>query len=308
MRRIILLVLCAFMLSGCTSGKKHERTVFSMDTHINMTVYGQKGDTLLDEAESQINRINDKFGVYNITKTVSSPDDEVNELLAVAQRVKESTNGAFDINVAPVMQIWGFYSEEFSEKKYRVPTQEEINIALNLVKSGEYIDLGGIAKGYCADRVTQMLKENGVKSAVLSFGGNVSVIGKTPQGKDWAVGIQNPFGEGIYATVYAHDTSVVTSGDYMRFFEQNGKKYHHIINPKTGYPAENELTSVTVIADSGTYADALSTALFVMGREEAEKYWDNHRDFEMVLITKDGKIYCTENVKINTDKEKQVVA
>lgn len=302
MKKIILLVLCALLFSGCSAEKKQERTVFSMDTHIQMTVYDKHKTNALDKAEQEINRINDKFGIANLNKTLLESDDETKELLKKAQSIKESTGGAFDINVAPVMRIWGFYSSEFSEKKHRVPTQSEIDEALLTAQEGIYIDLGGIAKGYCADRVAEILKADGVQSAVLSFGGNVLLIGKTPYGEDWAVGIQSPFDDGIFATVFASDTSVVTSGDYIRYFEKNGKKYHHILNPETGYPAESDLTSVTVIAEDGAYADGLSTALYVMGREKAEEYWRNHKDFEMVLITKDGKIYCTDvNIQTNHD-------
>ena len=307
MKKIIWLILCAFLLFGCASEKKYERTVFSMDTHIKLSVYAKNADALLDEAEKEIKRINDKFGLKNTERIPSEADDETKILLNKAQEIKESTKGAFDINVAPVMKVWGFHSDEFSEKKYRVPTATELAEALNVAHEEQQIDLGGIAKGYCADKVTELLKNNGVRNAVLSFGGNVSLIGKSPVGKDWTVGIQNPFGEGIYATIYTSDTAVVTSGDYIRFFEKDGIRYHHIINPETGYPVQNELASVTVITKSGTYADALSTALFVMGKDNSVKYWNDHKDFEMVLITKDGNIHCTENVNIHTDKKINII-
>lgn len=303
MKKIILLILCVFLLSGCSVNGKKERQMFSMDTHIVMNVYDGCSDETLDKAEAEIERINEKFGILNIDKTVFDPDEETEMLLKTAQNIKELTDGAFDINVAPLMRIWGFYSAQFSEKEHRIPTQSEIKEAMDVSLTGEYIDLGGIAKGYCADRVTEILKSDGVESAVLSFGGNVSLIGKPTLDEKWAVGIKSPFDEGIYATVYANDTAVVTSGDYMRYFEEKGKRYHHILNPTTGYPAESDLTSVTVIADSGAYADGLSTALFVMGKEGAQSYWSKHRDFEMVLITKDGEIYYTEGVDIKADRE-----
>lgn len=303
MKKIILLILCVFFLSGCSSNGKKERQMFSMDTHIIMNVYGRCSEETLDKAEVEIERINEKFGIANIDKTFSSPDEETKALLKTAQDIKIGTDGAFDINIAPLMRIWGFYSSQFSEKKHRIPTQSEIDEAKNAAQTGMYIDLGGIAKGYCADRVAEILKSDGVESAVLSFGGNVALIGKPVLDEKWAVGIQSPFDEGVCATIFANDTSVVTSGDYMRFFEKDGKRYHHILNPATGYPVENELTSVTVITEDGVYADALSTALFVMGKEKAESYWRNVGDFEMVLITKDGNIYYTDGVDISSDQK-----
>lgn len=303
MKKIIVLILCVFLLSGCSGKAGKERQMFSMDTHIVMNVYGKCSEETLDKAEAEVERINEKFGINNIDKTCSSPDDETKALLKTAQDIKTNTDGAFDVNIAPLMRIWGFYSSQFSEKNHRIPTQSEIDEAMDASSAGVYIDLGGIAKGYCADKVSEILKGDGVESAVLSFGGNVALIGKPVLDEKWAVGIQSPFDEGIYATIYANDTAVVTSGDYMRFFEEGGKRYHHILNPATGYPAESDLTSVTVIADSGVIADGLSTALFVMGREKAENYWRNSGDFEMVLITKDGSIYYTGGVDIDSDKE-----
>ncbi len=303
MKKIILMILCALLLSGCSSNGKKERQMFSMDTHIVMNVYGRCSDETLDKAEAEIERINEKFGILNVDKTVSSPDEETKMLIKTAEDIKESTKGAFDINVAPLMRIWGFYSAQFSEKKHRVPTQSEVDEALLTAEAGEYIDLGGIAKGYCADRVVEILRNDGVESAVISLGGNVALIGKPKFDEKWAVGIKSPFDEGIYATVFANDTAVVTSGDYMRYFEENGRRYHHILNPLTGYPAETDLTSVTVIADSGVYADSLSTALFVMGKDGAIDYWRNHSDFDMVLITQDGGIHYTDGVDIKSDNK-----
>ena len=311
MKRILPLILCVVLLASCSGAvdenKKHERTLFSMDTQIDMTVYGKNGEEALDKAEEEIKRINEKYGITTLDKTVLSPDEETKALVARAQEIKESTNGAFDISVAPIMRIWGFYSSEFGEKSHRVPSNDEIAEALSAAEQGIYLDLGAMAKGYCADKVVEILKEEGIESAVISLGGNVAVVGSNYDGQPWTVGIQSPFDESIYATVKASDKMIVTSGDYMRYFEQNGRRYHHIINPKTGYPADNDLTSVTVIADNGAYADAISTALFVMGKDKAIEYWKNHKGFEMILITKDGKIYCTQGVDIQTKNEINII-
>lgn len=295
------------MLSSCSGDKKHQRIIFSMDTEIELTVYGRNGEEKLDKAEEEIKRINERFSVSNLGKNTAEKDEEIDALIEVSEEIKKNTNGAFDINVAPIMRIWGFYSEEFSEKNHRVPTQSEIEEALDASSEGIYIDFGAIAKGYCADKLSWLLRNEGVESAVLSLGGNVSLIGAKPDGTPWTVGIKNPFGDGLYATIKAQDTNVVTSGDYVRYFEENGKRYHHIINPFTGYPAESDLTSVTVISNSGATADALSTAFFVMGKDKAIEYFKANGGFELILITKDGKIYCTEGVEISTENEIEII-
>lgn len=311
MKRILPLILCVVLLASC-SGKvdenqKHERTLFSMDTQIDMRVYGENGEEALDKAEEEIKRINEKYGITTLDKTVLSPDEETKSLLLRAQEIKESTNGTFDISVAPIMRIWGFYSSEFGKKSHRVPSNDEIAEALSAAEQGIYLDLGAMAKGYCADKVVEILKDEGIESAVISLGGNVAVVGNNTDGNPWTVGIQSPFDESIYATVKASDKMIVTSGNYMRYFEENGRRYHHIINPETGYPADNDLTSVTVIADNGAYADAISTALFVMGKDKAIEYWKSDKGFEMILITKDGKIYCTDGVDIQTENELSII-
>ncbi len=307
MKKILCLLCAVLLLSSCASEKKYEKTVFSMDTHITMSAYGDGAQKALNEAEKEIKRIDEKFKISNAEKTVFENDDETKELLRTAEEIKEKTNGAFDICVAPIMRAWGFYSEEFTKKEPSVPDDEELTFALSEMKKGNDLDFGAIAKGYCADRVVEILKKNGVKSAVLSLGGNVAVVGKNPNGKPWKVGIQSPFDNSVYATVTVSDKSVVTSGDYIRNFEQNGKKYHHIIDTKTGYPADNELTSVTVIDKNSTKADALSTALFVMGRKKATEFWQSDKSFSMILIEKSGKIFYTEDLKIETNYESEVI-
>lgn len=307
MKKIIPLLLCVVLFTSCVSNAKHEKTIFSMDTEINMTVYGKNAEEALIKAEEEIKRMNEKYSVANMAKTSQSIDEETEALLTLAEEIKKETDGAFDINVAPIVRIWGFYSQEFGEKNHRVPTQDEINEALSAAEQGIYLDFGAVAKGYCADQLVEIMRTEGVTSAVLSLGGNVALIGQNPEGEDWTVGIQNPFESGLYATIKASDETIVTSGDYVRYFEQNGKRYHHIINPKTGYPAESGLASVTVISDSGARADALSTALFVMGKDKAIDFWSENKNFGMILITKDGKIYCTEGIDIQTEYEIKII-
>ena len=162
---------------------------------------------------------------------------------------------------------------------------------------GMELDLGAIAKGYAADAVCALLENAGVESALLYLGGNIQTIGTKPDGSAWRIGIQAPESSEYIGILSVSDAAVVTSGGYERYFTgDDGKTYWHIIDPATGYPADSGLLSVTIIADSGAYADALSTALFVMGAEEAIAFWQEHSDFDMVLLTESGEVYVTDGV------------
>ena len=160
------------------------------------------------------------------------------------------------------------------------------------------IDFGGIAKGYTSSRIMQIYKKCGVTSGLVSLGGNVQLLGAKPDGSAWKVAVESPDEDGNYLGILqAKDKAVITSGGYERDFEKNGKKYHHIIDPSTGYPAENGLTSVTIVSDDGTLADGLSTSLFIMGSEKAQKYWKEHSDeFDTILVKDDGSILVSEGI------------
>ena len=164
--------------------------------------------------------------------------------------------------------------------------------------TGMQLDLGAIGKGYTGDIISELLKVHGVTSALLDIGGNVQMIGRKPDGSRWRVGIQNPFGEGRLGVLEGEDGAVVTSGNYERYFiGEDGKRYGHIIDPYTGYPAENGLASVSIIAKEGKRCDALSTAVYVMGLEKAIEYWRENGGFEMLLATDENEIYLTEGIK-----------
>ncbi len=175
-----------------------------------------------------------------------------------------------------------------------VPTEP----SLTLEQKGMGIDLGGIAKGYTADRVEKIFKKYDVKSGIISLGGNVQVLGTKENGRAWKVAIQNPENSLEYLGVLdVEDKAVVTSGGYERYFEENGKRYHDIIDPRTGYPADSGLLSATVICDEGIMADGLSTALFIMGKDEAEKFWrKSDWKFDYVLEDKEGTLYITRGI------------
>ena len=206
-----------------------------------------------------------------------------------------------------MLEAWGFTTDE-----NRIPAPDEIQTLLEHVgyeqvslsgneltlPEGVELDLGAVGKGYAGDAAAEVIKEQGVTSALLDLGGNIQAVGKRPDGTDWRIGIRNPFGDGQMGMLLASDCAVVTSGSYERYFVgEDGKEYTHIIDPETGYPVDNGLVSVSIIAEEGKVADALSTSMFVKGLEGAEEYWKEHQDFEMIAVTEDGAIYVTEGIE-----------
>ena len=163
---------------------------------------------------------------------------------------------------------------------------------------GVEVDLGSVAKGYAGDVLTGLLKANGVKSALLDLGGNIQTVGTKPDGSSWRIGVRDPEDEnGYIGVVSVSDKAVVTSGGYERYFEQDGVRYWHILDPETGAPARSGLASVTVVGDSGLLCDALSTALFVMGLDRALEHWRTYRDFEAVFVCEDGSVTVTAGLE-----------
>ena len=313
MKLIVLLLTCFFM-SSCTYQKPQKLTLYAMDTIMDFTVYTDDKELLnkaceeIKKTEQDFSRFNENSDIYKLNNNntaVLSP--QTTEVIKTALSISKKTDGAFDISVSPVLELWGFYT-----KDYHIPTDKEISDTLPFVNykaitvknntisipKGMEIDLGGIAKGYASDKVTGLLKNNGVTSAIISLGGNVHAIGSKPDNEPWKVGIRNPFtpSENI-ATLSVSDKAVITSGGYERKFEENGKSYHHIIDPKTGKPAKSGLSSVTVISDNGIEADALSTALYVMGLDKGVTYWQENQDFDVIFITDDCKIHITPDLK-----------
>ncbi|NLK37186.1 MAG: FAD:protein FMN transferase [Epulopiscium sp.] len=296
--------------------------IFAMNTVMNMTIYGESIESakkILAEAEQEIYQLEALFSATmknsdisyineNAGKSPVKVSEQTITMIEKAKEIQKLTNGAFDITVSPVVKAWGFTTRNF-----RVPKKEEITklisyinsdwITINkeeqtvfLEKPGMAIDLGGIAKGYTADYLSNWFEQKGVASGILSLGGNVIGIG-LHNGNKWGVALQDPLNENASVGILKiGNQSVVTSGGYQRNFEKDGKIYHHIINPKTGYPAEEGLISVTIISSDGTKADGLSTALFVMGIEQAVDFWRQSNDFEAIFITEDRRVLATEGI------------
>lgn len=296
MKKIICLCLICLLLTGCGGAKKAERTVFAMDTVMQLSVWGKDGEKACEQLEALLKDAEKTWSAESLNS--GSLTGEQQTLLERAMDFKERTGGAFDPQMYGIMQVWGF-----DTKNYRVPTDEELENAPKLW------DLGAAAKGYTGDQAVDILQEMDVTCAMLNLGGNVQTYGTKPDGTPWAVGIRDPEGQEEYLAVVSVEgtMSVVTSGDYQRYFEQDGVKYHHIMDPQTGRPADSGLRSVTVISSDGMTADVMSTALFVMGLEKATEFWRQSDDFEAVFVTADGKILATQGVRVSHCDSCQVI-
>lgn len=306
-------------------------TLFAMDTVMELQIQGdeellREGEALIRSLEKELSVTDENSEIARLNKDGKAAlTEDVAELMGKALDICDSTDGALDITIYPVLKTWGFTTGE-----YRVPADEEIQELLENVDyhgvdimsfdatidsdelsdatgticeipEGTQVDLGSVAKGYTSMSLYNLFTDKGVTSGLINLGGNVQCIGSKINGDDWKVAVKSPFidsSSGILGVLSVSDLAVVTSGGYERYFEENGKTYWHILDPKTGKPAENGLVSVTIIGKDGLLCDGLSTALFVKGLDEAIRYYQENRDkeFDMVLVTDDREVYLTEGV------------
>lgn len=294
------------------------RDVFAMDTYMTFTAYGVNAEEAVEEAQEQILQLDEMLSTGNAESEISllnqNGSGDLSEdafyLLQQSINMCERTQGAFNPAVYPLMEAWGFPTKEF-----RVPKKEVIDACLSRLDvsqilcdeaarhvqfetEGMKVDFGGIAKGYTSSRIIDIFKEHRIESGIINLGGNVQTLGTKEDGSLWRVAIQSPEKDMDYLGVLeTSDRAIITSGGYERYFEEDGVVYHHILDPATGYPAENGLISVTIISGNGLLADGLSTALFVMGLEQAEQFWrENSGEFDAVFMTEDQELYVTEGI------------
>lgn len=300
MKRLLCVILICALLTGCSWFEQSADVDFwCMDTYMNVKIWGGPADSAAQEIQDMMNALHTTWsaaneqsllGKLNVGMEVELTEEEAT-ILDRAEALSLRTNGAFNPKMRAVSRAWGFYN-----LAYRVPEQAEIDAAL----AQEQWDLGAAMKGYAGQKAAELLEEMKVDRAILSLGGNIQTFGDKPDGSAWQIAIQNPYGEDALGIISVYGTkSVITSGSYQRFFEANGQRYHHILDPETGYPADSGLISVTVIGTDGMTCDALSTALFVMGLEEGSDFWRQSGDFEAVFVTEDGRIYATEGVSLS---------
>ncbi|MEE3480358.1 MAG: FAD:protein FMN transferase [Lachnospiraceae bacterium] len=333
---LLLPCLLLPLLTSCGLAKNTpiQKTGFFFDTVITVTLYG--GDTreneallsgCMDLAEKYENLFSDTNPDSDISKINAAEgalvhvDPETIKLINIGLAYGSLSEGKFSITCGALTELWDMsekadeYAEKGDEADISIPSSEEISAALatvgdenveiwedtvKLKNPATRLDLGAVAKGYIADRMKEYLLENNVSSAIINLGGNVLTLGDRPDGDKYTIGIQKPFSEDGQAafTLDISDKSVVTSGNYQRFFKKDGKLYHHILDLTTGYPVESDLTSVTVVTDESVDGDCLSTIFFLMGEDWALDYMET-KDLttHAAFIHSDGRITYSEELK-----------
>lgn len=328
-------LLSILSLSGCnpsdTAQDPITATEIKLNTAVTITVYDSDDTDLLTEcmalcdkyekifsrtdADSELYKLNHrKLTAVNGTADTFQLSEPLAELIRTGLSYCESSEGAFDIAIEPLTSLWDFTSDN-----PEVPSNSQIQKALPLcdyhnitfsennpdqvtLKTAETaIELGAIAKGYIADRLKEYLLSQDVHSAIINLGGNVLCIGSKPDGTPFKIGIQKPFADRseTIAVMDITDKSVVSSGVYERCFEQDGILYHHLLDPKTGYPYANDLIAVTIISDSSADGDALSTSCFALGLEKGLELADSLDGVEAFFVTSDHEIYYTKDFQKN---------
>lgn len=293
----------------------HRKTEFLMDTYVTIQALGKKNDVLkaIDDAFAEMERVEKKFTLFDPGNPVYGfngnsdeiTDPEIIYLAEEALKISRKSGGNFDITVKPLIQLWGFYNGRGSlpaENKIK-QVLKQVDYRLLEIRDGVLtkknkkveIDFGSIAKGYALSRAAASLKKSGISSALIDAGGDIYALGSL-DGKPWKIGIRNPRGEGIAGVVRVSSRAVVTSGDYERGFTQDGRRYHHILDPATGYPADGP-ASVTVIAGRADIADGWATALFAAGTKSALKMFRENPEIEGVIVGDEGEIYYSSGAE-----------
>ena len=313
-------LLSVFLLSGCTALPKSESLTMTgtyFDTVVQIEVWGADQDMIehcrkmCETYEQMLSATIDTSEISKINNAGGEPvsvSDETAELIEKGIEYGELSGGRFDITIAPASELWDFTDNEDKT----IPDPDKLADAVShidyhcvsvdgntvvLTDPEAQIDLGGIAKGYIADRLKEYLESEGIEHALIDLGGNMLALGGRYDGTDFRIGLQKPFAETgtAMAALSINDQSVVTSGDYERYFEKDGVIYHHILDPSTGYPVQNDLDQVTIISDRSADGDALSTTCFAMGLEDGLQLIRSLDGVEAVFVTKDGEIHTSSD-------------
>lgn len=329
MKKIVIfisLILMIFIV-GCSTkdvDNPISRTEIIMGTTVGVTLYENGSEEVLDKVfkrvqeienlvsinkeETEIDKLNENAGISPVKLS-----DTSFEIIEKALYYSKLSTGGYDLTVGPLVKLWNIGLPEA-----KVPTQEEINeviknidytkVVLNkdtkevfLSQKGMLLDLGSIAKGYAADEIVKILKEENINSAIIDLGGNIYALGFKEGNKNWKIGIQNPFDNRgkIVGSLEVSNKTVVTSGVYERYIEQDGQTYHHILNPETGYPYETDIAGVSIIADKSIDGDALSTLVFTKGLEKGLELVENIDGVDAIFITNNKEVYVTKDLKDN---------
>ena len=324
---VILIIAVIIPQTGCGDKEPVSKSEFCLDTSCEITIYDMedmtdaKANEILELTYDEIQKYenllsktiegSDVYRINSESGDAAEVSDDTIDVISKGLLMGKLSQGAFDITVGALTDLWDFKSEdpqvpEDAAIKKALETVGFSNVSVkdNKVKLSDTdtkLDLGGVAKGYIADRIKDYLEEEGVRHAMINLGGNVLAMGSKLDGSDYNIGIQEPFdetGEPI-TSVKISDKSVVTSGIYQRYFKADGKIYHHILDPNTGYPCENNLYSVTILTDSSLTADALSTTCFLLGYDRGMKLINQLDNVDAVFITNDNQIHYSKNFQNN---------
>ncbi len=317
---IFLLIIMSCVFAGC-SVQKNDSTVIAMNTVCTQTVYAQYeviagAEQILFETEAEFSKYVQTSDIYKINENAGrfvAVSQKTYDVLKRAVELAKITDGAFDPTVGKIVEAWDFTNEP------KVPEEQEISALLQgvgydkiefdeenisvKIQENQAIDLGALVKGYAGDQLLAYYKGQKVSDGLLNLGGNMTAFGDKG-GEPFVIGIRDPLGEAneYFCTAQLKDVSLVTSGAYERFFEENGVTYHHIIDPKTGYPADSDILSVSILSDDGMLADALSTAVFVLGSDDGLRLVENN-GAQALIVLKDNTFIATDEFINNTDMQ-----
>lgn len=319
MRKLFLWLLAlGLLLSGCgQAGEPAEASAFLLDTAVSVRIYEGGGrDTaqaaldLCADYEKIFSRTDPDSELYRLNhREITQVSDELAQVIALGLDYGRSTGGAFDITMGAVSELWDFAAEdpalpdgEEVARRLAHTGWETVSVEGNTVTFADpetVIDLGGVAKGYIADRLADFLRGEGVISAIIDLGGNLYCLGSRPGGEPFQVGIQYPYEERqtTIGGLPAENLSVVTSGLYERSFTLDGRLYHHILDPDTGWPVENDLLAVSIVSERSVDGDALSTACFVLGLEAGMDLVEDTEGVEAVFITDDFQVHLSSGLE-----------
>jgi len=313
----LIIVIFLTNLSACTAPKesKLSKSDFVLNTVVTITIFDNSDEKIIDECfdlcryyESLFSRTDENSEIYKLnTRQISEVSDETAEVISKGLEYGAISDGNFDITIEPLSSLWNFTGDSpsvpseaaIAEAKSHVDYKAVSVLGNTITFENDYtrLDLGAIAKGYIADKVKEFLISRGVKSALINLGGNVLCIGGKPDTSGFEVGIQYPFKDGSIASVSTSDLSVVTSGTYERYFEQDGKQYYHILNPKTGYPYDTDLLSVSIIGANSCTCDILSTTCFALGKDAGTALIESMEGYYAIFVTDDYKLYFTKGAQ-----------
>lgn len=324
---LILLIISFGIIKFTNRSQECNKDIFLMDTIINLKYSGKNSKKAMNESLDKLNEINNSMSLSNKKSTIFKINENAGikgievdsgflKVVNTALYYGRLSQGAFDISIRPIDKLWGIGS-----KNERIPSNDEISKNLKLVNYQNVItnnfnstvflkdkdmsiDLGGIAKGYAADELVSILKKNNLDSALINLGGNLYVYNKSEESKPFNIGIQDPKDENgqTFATLKVKNKSIVTSGNYERYFIKDGKRYHHIMDPKTGKPAESGIISSTIISDKSIDGDALSTATFILGVKRGTELINSLEGVDAIFVTNDNNVYTTSGISSDNFK------